>query len=476
MLAMFAVNTQNFVALRISMGLNKHYFDFSDKKNLETLDLRSFSLPTLEVIERFCSLLECVDDCRRATAVKDVAHFVERSISNRKFFSELLQNDEKKKINFLTNLLFSLDEHIAVRDEYCIFFTENSDSLLKTDPKGKFCLLSGKLELPLPVVEALVNENLVEKFCKLKLVKFWEHEFPWAPAHFIQGCKLVDSSQALYFLLMTGLPLNEIQKERLFELPLIPHGIVNEQFIAAYGFGDQTLFNRQVEATLLEAVDHICSKRWGFDTLLVFFAYRRHQMALAAQRTLINSSVIGAEESRYYGQLSYVRFLTYCNNGYEHLAPLLEKLHDTTTSSNYKIEWGEGVYFFEGIEVGRTEFRDDITLFQHSPPESLPKLLPYLRRAFKNIQQACGEEELLDALAEFFWIFCMSKPCCKGEVTIAELFIKALFMVHHQSTKTLAWTTGLMPWCEVVCQPDLQAFVKSFRSFIVINERLVEAS
>lgn len=423
---------------------------------LSSLRLETFSDNTLRVVEQLCCCSGYLDKVHKIANIRNIAFFIEGSRDNTALVEHLLEHNDFKKINSLGFLLQTLPKNISIaeREEYITFFLNHSQNWLR------FHLANAMdMHMPIHLLEELVRRNLLDKFFGFECIKFWDaQEFPWTNDRFIVCLQRATNSQSLYFLLFTDLPLEKIQIDESCERQML-HSIDNPEFITSSRFGDQKLFNLQTEAAIQEAVPHIKDGSWGFDHLLCFFAYRRHQIAVEAKSIVDN----------YYGKLSIMTFETWCKHGYKALGERLETLHQTTNSRNYKINsQNEGEYYFHGIHVGTLTTKLYTKVFCPSHPDNLPALLPYMKRAFKNAQKASNPDALMDSLGEFFWVFCMSKTCCRGNESIANMFIKSIFCAQYNQTKTFKWKNGLIPWCEVVSEPDVDKFVKNFRNLIEI--------
>lgn len=322
------------------------------------------------------------------------------------------------------------------------------------------------LSLPLEAVKELIRHNLLEKFLSYHTETFWlKNALPCSIAHFIECVEKTTSSQELFHLMTTPqMELKEMEKRELEEIPSYSQ---DSEFIRKNRYGDQDRFDIGMHAAINEAVDHLRSHNWNFSQLFFFFAYRRYLIAKEAEMDLFND----------YGQLSNKQINTWCDNAYEALDSRFQKMHLEISSPCYdrrENEWKQwGYYLFHNIDISYiTERWNRYTfklcyVFVHSPPENLPKLFPFLENAYEESIREDNLETLTPKLGFLFWLICMSKPCNRGEVAIAEMFIKTILI--FKGYEPNHWKENVIPWCEVVCQPDPTLFAEDFKNLFVTD-------
>lgn len=426
-----------------------------------SLKLCNYPEEILSVALRLCNNLNNVKTPSKIKFFITLFNFMNRSKDNTDFVEIAVSTNEIALIDriwFFIQLCHRERNHSPhAIDQHVIFFTHVFDYTAWSETDYINIL---KLQLPIPLIKELEQHNLLKKLPSFNAAKFWDGDtFPWTNAQFIEALSQANNSQELYFILEINRPLTPIDIDIIAEDVSKKHSIQDEYFINDYGFGDQNVFNRQVHATILEAVNGIKIDGWSFEKLLVFFGYRRFQIAVDAKTP-------GTE---YYGKISSLIFGTECVGTYALLGERLNRLHIDQYSPNYRLNSaGDGVYYFQGIEVSKVVHKEDCIVFEHSDPDNLPFLLPYIKRAYHNALNQTNPDELIMNLGELFWLFCFSKPFCKGEVTIVEMMMKSILL--SKGYPAFSWAPGIIPWCEAVCQPEIGLFVLQFKNMLVFDQ------
>ena len=72
------------------------------------------------------------------------------------------------------------------------------------------------------------------------------------------------------------------------------------------------------------------------------------------------------------------------------------------------------------------------------------------------------KQELLEKLGQIFWLICQAKPWLRGDPSIAEMFIKVVWM--HKTGELLpSWKQGVVPWESVIESTNPKDYGKNFR-------------
>jgi len=69
----------------------------------------------------------------------------------------------------------------------------------------------------------------------------------------------------------------------------------------------------------------------------------------------------------------------------------------------------------------------------------------------------------MELLGEIFWWICRAKPFQRGDPSIAEMLVKAVALACDK-IELPPWKEGLIPWAEVMVEPDPHAFGKNFNT------------
>lgn len=73
------------------------------------------------------------------------------------------------------------------------------------------------------------------------------------------------------------------------------------------------------------------------------------------------------------------------------------------------------------------------------------------------------EKMLIKKLGELFWWYCQIKPVFHGDPSIAEVMVKGALLA--KGFQVPGWKQGLIPWVEVVLEPDPIKFGERFESY-----------
>lgn len=125
----------------------------------------------------------------------------------------------------------------------------------------------------------------------------------------------------------------------------------------------------------------------------------------------------------------------------------------------------------EGQTVVLSKFIDDTRadciVIKHTEPTEIAKALPYLEKLYHSLysMQITTEEDKFNFIkisGEFFWWFCEVKPVNRGDPSIAEIMIRALWKM--KGIESPAWKVGLIPWAEVVKELNPKKFALLFHT------------
>lgn len=129
----------------------------------------------------------------------------------------------------------------------------------------------------------------------------------------------------------------------------------------------------------------------------------------------------------------------------------------------------------EKIPLSKIIFDEDVTdplkiekiAIDHTQPHQIKNILPHLEHLYTSLVQMeiKNEEDKVRALeisGEFFWWFCEAKPVNRGDPSIAEIMMRAVWKMKGMDNPR--WQKELIPWAEVVLALDVNQFSKNFHT------------
>ena len=252
-----------------------------------------------------------------------------------------------------------------------------------------------------------------------------------------------------------------------------------------YASIDQKEYGKMMNASVRATSRCIKEKGWDFDTALRFLAIRRSDFAQHHGK-------------HGYGQLRTCVSETRCNSAYlplaERLWEICEKIQKGPSPSQKLVRLLPGAegkiipikpsekeaksnqwQFFEKIDnekqiaLSIVDFRDSTpmdkknTIILHTHHEKIPEIMLYVSRLYEEAMKENDSRKLTEKLGKIFWWICQAKPWDHGDPSIAEMLIRSILTVKGKPIRP--WKEDLIPWMEVMAQPDVEIFSRGFPSF-----------
>ncbi len=100
----------------------------------------------------------------------------------------------------------------------------------------------------------------------------------------------------------------------------------------------------------------------------------------------------------------------------------------------------------------------------HTKPKYIAKILIHTDKLYQEALKMEDLSQLNEKLGEIFWWICRAKPWERGDPSIAEMLIKAVYL--FQGIQPPTWKKGIVPWIEVELQPDVKTYAKNFHKLL----------
>ena len=210
----------------------------------------------------------------------------------------------------------------------------------------------------------------------------------------------------------------------------------------------------------------------NYDELLSFLSNRRQIIAIN----------MGFSRWREVGRIGLVvGKMTSCGSQYSEIPKLLFQNLQSSYDQKEGCTWyDKGNYlahlngrihrlsFFENFEKPLT-FRGLYStpingVIQHTSPKECLEVMNYVKLTL--FPQAMAEENpdtLLEYLGQIFWLICQAKPWHLGDPSIAESLIRTIWI--SKGFKNVSWQKNVIPWIEVMIEPDINKFAAKFCKF-----------
>lgn len=208
---------------------------------------------------------------------------------------------------------------------------------------------------------------------------------------------------------------------------------------------------------------------WNSSQLLKFCAFQRKEMADLLKQAKTDTS-FG------YGLLKCgTVYHTECVKIYKNLGEELRSLHQDWSKNEtefYKVlstKPGEIEAVFkisiEGkeVELSKIVIKPNLVDVVHTPDENVPLILKEVERLYDQILVEDDPKVLMELLGKSFWLICQAKPYVAGDPSIAEIYIKSLYL-HKTGNELPPWKEDLFPWESVMKEVDPDRYAKNFSS------------
>lgn len=326
------------------------------------------------------------------------------------------------------------------------------------------------------------------------LSKYYEEN----PEHFQFACKVAFpiSPQALSFnslyMLEFLLERSDNDLEFILSMPKEEIGEKWQNYVVrqkdwskAYN-ADQKIYGQMMHHTIMVAAHLISNKNWSFDDVLMFLAIRRQIAAFVA----------GHPKAGKYGRLRLGledNPITYCAGYYvsipERLREVMKKRNPHAPGKSGEASFVEfepdgfthrsGIYIYKGV-IGEEEFTLSLLNYRdklvNTPKEEFPPSLAEIYHTDQKVAHQVMEyvihhlcpkalnetnlEALLEDLGRIFWWTCQAKPWMLGDPSIAETLVRSILSI--KGLEAPPWQKDLIPWIEVMVEPDINEFAKNF--------------
>jgi len=265
-----------------------------------------------------------------------------------------------------------------------------------------------------------------------KLKKFGFPKLIGTPENYIASLERSSTIQQFYHLMTT--------RDDLHAAPLIlshsipSYGLTVQGFQQQHSYASPRSFDMMMHRAIEDAYYYVKEERWGFQELMYFFSYRRFLHATESQHP----------EAQYYGHPSTIQWKTICEGVYADISHRIPK---------------EDIYICDRL-VGQVKIEAGKPVFYHSDPVNMEKLMCYARSAY-DICIFVSKETVVQQLGLFFYFFCLGKFEIKGEVSIAEMFMRTILKL--KGCEDIGpWRSGVIPWVEVICAKEAEDFATIF--------------
>lgn len=233
--------------------------------------------------------------------------------------------------------------------------------------------------------------------------------------------------------------------------------------------------------TIQIAVSGLKNEKWNFDALLSFLARRRQ--LIAYQLNHPRPHVVGCFRTK-----PDRPYITICVEDYKELAFRLKKLLARQEWANLRADAavlsrrgmrGQGYCYEEKLRGERITlsyaFLYDKPLsldscfngqpiygeIIHTSADKINRILNFIKEdLYPKSLAAQTSDERLAYLGQIFWWICQAKPWDLGDPSIAETFIRSILALKEEESPP--WKTGLVPWIEVMCEPEVEKFAANF--------------
>lgn len=269
-----------------------------------------------------------------------------------------------------------------------------------------------------------------------------------------------------YFLYLYGKEtLNQVSSVSLKEcIDSWQNHVVHDNYFivsAEYGIENQQRYGAMMERSIREAVAFLDD----FYKLLDYLAYCRHRMGCELSKEDCFGFPIGWMQSdlpQYEGRSFYP---TYCNSSYRELGNFFESIAPTWLKEKPEFfreagpEDEDATYQMWVGDIPHSALRmkpDKVTIIHTRDPAVRKRMLQKAKELFQNPD--------LESLGQVYWWICQAKPWNRGDPSIAEMLIKT--KLYKQGSLIRPWKQGLIPWVEVMKEPDPVAFGRKFKELL----------
>lgn len=398
------------------------------------------------------------------------------SVEKANIFLEVLATEtiERRLNEFLTSPNFS-EENLKTLLEYHSKLKDRNSHLTINEA---FSLMS--LNVPLEEVDHLSDEAVLkcnELVKKVPTNFFLKNGYKEKIENYDKCIKEAVNLPHFYFLAATeGAPSFNTDAYKEFPSNIWEHYIVRnsdkqtarDSETKKYYNMDQIAYgNKMHEGTCIGASG--IKSGWDSKQLLKFCAYQRKIMAETLKQAKTDTS-FG------YGLLKCgTVYHTECVKIYKNLGEELRSLHEDWSKNEtefYKvvsIKPGEIEAVFkislEGkeVELSKLVFQPDLVDVVHTPDENVPLILKEVDRLYDQILVEEDPKTLMELLGKSFWLICQAKPYVAGDPSIAEIYIKALYL-HKTGNELPPWKEDLFPWESVMREVDPDRYAEDFHS------------
>jgi hypothetical protein len=242
-------------------------------------------------------------------------------------------------------------------------------------------------------------------------------------------------------------------------------------------YGKMMHHNVKVASLLME--------KWkSLPDIVDFLAMRRRQIAYTVNPTRDSNCNVGLLRSSPYS--------TRCQKDYAVIPEELkkrieEKPHSSsilTSFSNYlmpkknlkgtssvELNSNDGSYLYKG-KIGEDEIvlsklhlhrGEEVSSWEilHTSPQNAEEVMKHVEcHLYPELLKEKSHEILLEDLGRVFWWICQAKPWNLGDPSIAETLVRTILTVH--GLESPPWKKNLIPWVEVMVEPDVNKFAKNF--------------
>ena len=210
-----------------------------------------------------------------------------------------------------------------------------------------------------------------------------------------------------------------------------------------------------------------------FDDLIRFLSFRRRYIAkeFASDSWDRNWTDFGRKQTQ--------PWKTPLMEDYSQIAPRLkERLVNSPTDkiqvqSNKRLDLIENING-EQVTLSQYKLTDESTVLskyqkehnytgdlEHTRKGNSDKVMKYVKEVL--FPEAINEEDpekVTENLGKMFWWICQAKPWKRGDPSIAESLIRAIWL--SKGMENPPWKEGVIPWVEVSVEPEVDLFSKNF--------------